>query len=148
MKLKRFFWNTAPLAIIYILWVCVFYLALGGRDDLPSWISSWAKWDSVWYEKIWNNGYQADLKALVFPPGYSVLVGSTSGWLKLNFGTAAVLVNLICFFAVLFWLQIFWQRSFKLIGVFYFCSFLFHRLLTSCLRPILILYSSFCFGLL
>lgn len=98
MKLKRFFWNTAPLAIIYVLWVCVFYLALGGRDDLPGWISSWAKWDSVWYEKIWNNGYQADLKALVFPPGYSVLVGSTSGWLKLNFGTAAVLVNLICFF--------------------------------------------------
>jgi hypothetical protein len=79
--------------------VLVFLLTSDGRS-LGTWLDSWIQWDSRWYEFTWENGYpEEDPRNLVFPPGYSVIVGTLSVILRLPFHRAGLLINCICFLA-------------------------------------------------
>ena len=89
---KRFLFYLAAFGI----WFFILYVATGGGTDLP-WTSDWHRWDASWYERIWTEGYTSDPKMMVFPPGYSWIVGPVSV-VTHSFDLAALLVNLSAFF--------------------------------------------------
>ncbi len=88
--------------LIYVLWLVVLCAGTGGFANFHIWLTSWSKWDAQWYERIWNEGYRrGDPRALVFPPGYSVLVGALATFLHLDFHLMAMVVNVISYFAAM-----------------------------------------------
>ena len=81
----------------YVSWVLFLFLCTDGLSAAPLiWLHGWFRWDSEWYAKIWLNGY-ADLRALVFPPGYPFVIGLISE-LTGSLETAALFVNLFSLF--------------------------------------------------
>jgi hypothetical protein len=102
----HFLWSRAPARIwcaygfIYVIWLVAVFAGTGGCTDFHTWISSWAQWDAKWYEQIWNEGYsRVDPRSLVFPAGYSLLVGAVSTIFDANFHLTALFVNIFAYFA-------------------------------------------------
>jgi len=88
--------NNLPFYITTLtLWLLFILLQTLPDSNPQQWLSKWSVWDAHWYKKIWEVGYQNDPKALVFPPGYSLLVGSLAALTSLPFGTSAFLINII-----------------------------------------------------
>lgn len=88
--------------LIYVVWLVVLGAGTGAFADFHAWLNSWAKWDAQWYERIWNEGYpRADPRTLVFPPGYSLLVGGVTTFLHLDFHLTAMVLNITSYFAAL-----------------------------------------------
>jgi hypothetical protein len=88
--------------IAYSVWFLMIFLFTKGLQEPREWLGSWFKWDAQWYERIWREGYRAaDPRALVFPPGYSIIVGGLSSWTPMSFGLSALILNLLAFLASL-----------------------------------------------
>jgi len=86
-------------ALIYVFWLLTLWLVTGSSNASLDWFASWRQWDASWYERIWNEGYlRHDPRALVFPPGYSILIGSLSSVLFGNFHVVAMVVNVFSFY--------------------------------------------------
>ena len=85
---------------VYLLWILLIFYATGGVHATGrSWLAGWQQWDAHWYEQIWREGYPAaDPRALVFPPGYPVIVGIVSKLFHASFLATAVVLNLAAFF--------------------------------------------------
>jgi hypothetical protein len=92
--------------LLYILayagWLVAFWALTGGPSAGSEWLSTWIRWDAFWYEKVWTEGYpQSDPRAIVFPPGYSLLIGITSRVSFTGFHLTALVVNAIAYFTAL-----------------------------------------------
>lgn len=85
--------------IIYVFWVLALWIFTGGINSPSNWFYSWNKWDALWYEKIWNQGYAlSEPMTAAFPPGYPLFIGAVSGILQSNFHIIALIVNVLAFF--------------------------------------------------
>ncbi len=88
--------------LIYVLWLVVLGAGTGAFNDFHAWLISWSKWDAQWYERIWDEGYsRIDPRALVFPPGYSLLVGAVATFFHWDFHLTAMGVNITSYFAAM-----------------------------------------------
>ena len=85
---------------VYLLWILLIFFATGGAHPAgQSWLAGWQHWDAHWYEQIWREGYPAaDPRTLVFPPGYSLIVGVISKLFRASFLTTAIVLNVAAFF--------------------------------------------------
>lgn len=85
--------------LLYIVWLVMIFALTSGFADPQAWLSSWSQWDAEWYQRIWLDGYpRSDPRALVFPPGYSLIVGSIASFFGLGFHVAAILINSVTYF--------------------------------------------------
>jgi hypothetical protein len=74
----------------------VFWATAEGRP-VAEWFSRWVRWDAIWYETIWREGYTGRVFLLAFPPGFSVIVGTLSWLLQTPFHFVATNFNLLCY---------------------------------------------------
>jgi hypothetical protein len=90
------------LASIYLVWLVSLCAATQGFSGFHTWLTSWTTWDALWYARIWDEGYpRVDPRALVFPPGYSMLIGFLARGLHLDFHVMAMVVNLTSYFGAM-----------------------------------------------
>lgn len=83
----------------FLVWVILMFFVTA-RPAFHTWLADWKRWDAIWYEQIWLKGYPAsDPRALVFPPGYSYLVGILAKLFSASFIGTAMVLNLVAFFA-------------------------------------------------
>ncbi len=91
--------RTISYVALYLAWMAVAFLLTSGFHGHETWLSSWFRWDSHWYQKIWQEGYdRQDPRALVFPPGYSMIIGILNTAFPIGFQLVSLIVNLLCFF--------------------------------------------------
>jgi len=87
-------------AWLFPAWAAVLLIATLQGRSIETWLESWNHWDSHWYESIWQHGYpQEDARTLVYPPGFSMLIGSLSRIGGLSFQSTAMVVNCLSFWA-------------------------------------------------
>jgi hypothetical protein len=85
--------------LLYSLWLFTVFVFTQGMHAPSDWLLEWARWDAKWYEQIWSDGYSlSDPRSIVFPPGYSILVGTAAELTGLGFHLAAALLNTVCLF--------------------------------------------------
>jgi hypothetical protein len=99
-RLHRHLRRGWPYIALFALWCVTLFVLTDGLPDTVKWVADWMRWDSEWYQKIWQHGYiEAEPGTLVFPPGYSALIGGFSVITRINFELVALIVNVISFFA-------------------------------------------------
>lgn len=107
----------------FSIWFFTLFFFTHGDHGLRAWISEWHHWDAEWYEKIWLYGYASDPRMLVFPPGYSYIIGSLS-WIFGSTSLAAFSINILCLFIAGYFLSRFlaerYEVSFYLVLIFFY----------------------------
>lgn len=89
--------NLYVYGAIYVLWTLLLVIVTDWYSAGP-WFAQWNRWDSEWYQQIFENGYDP-VRLLVYPPVYPFVVGLLSKISFLSFHAAAVVVNTLSYFA-------------------------------------------------
>lgn len=105
---------------LFTAWLILLFIYTWNLGSVADWVASWYSWDAQWYEKIWSQGYQADLRALAFPPVYSLVVGSFQWITGFSFGTSALLINVCALFGGATILTEFLSRRYRINNVLLF----------------------------
>jgi len=91
-------------AATFAAWIVLIVFVTADGTPVVEWFSKWRRWDAIWYETIWREGYSGRLFLLAFPPGYSAIVGTLSWLFRSPFHVVATTANLLCYLCSCAWL--------------------------------------------